>query len=83
MKQPPKTSLFLLIVALAMAEIASAGPEMDWQKVLAAAKKEGKIVVSIPSSAALRKRMSKAFGSRFTGWIWWALLGWRTVRRCF
>lgn len=29
MKQPLKASLFLLIVALAVAEIASAGPEMD------------------------------------------------------
>lgn len=67
MKQPLKASLFLLIVALAVAEIASAGPEMDWQRVLAAAKKEGKVVVSIPSSAELRKLMGKAFGRRFAG----------------
>jgi len=66
-KRPLKASLFLFIAGLTAAEIAGADPQMDWQKVLAAAKKEGKVVVSIPSSAELRKRISKTFGRRFAG----------------
>lgn len=39
----------------------------EWEKVMAAAKKEGKVVVSIPASAELRTKMEGAFEKRFTG----------------
>ena len=39
----------------------------EWEKVVEAAKKEGKIVASIPASAKLRKEMEKVFEKRFAG----------------
>ncbi|MFQ5853805.1 MAG: ABC transporter substrate-binding protein [Candidatus Binatia bacterium] len=39
----------------------------EWEKVVEAAKKEGKVVASIPASAKLRKRMEEAFEKRFAG----------------
>jgi len=41
--------------------IASAGPLRDWQQALVAARKEGKVVVSVPPNAELRKRMEGGF----------------------
>lgn len=37
----------------------------EWNKTLKAAKKEGKVVVSVPASAELRKQIVKAFEQRF------------------
>ncbi|NIO06673.1 MAG: hypothetical protein GTO40_01310, partial [Deltaproteobacteria bacterium] len=39
----------------------------EWEKVMAGAKKEGKVVVSIPASAELRNKMETAFEKRFPG----------------
>jgi len=39
----------------------------EWEKVVEAAKKEGKIGASIPASAKLRKQMEKVFEQRFAG----------------
>ncbi len=39
----------------------------EWEKVVGAAKKEGKVVVSVPASAKLRKQMEKVFEERFSG----------------
>lgn len=39
----------------------------QWEKVLEAARKEGKVVVSIPASAELRKIMEEAFRRGFPG----------------
>ncbi len=41
------------------------GGSGDWVKVLQAAKKEGKVVVSFPSSAELRKQAHAAFTKRY------------------
>lgn len=38
---------------------------VEWEKTLAAARKEGKVVVGIPPSAELRKQMEAVFKSRF------------------
>jgi ABC-type Fe3+ transport system substrate-binding protein len=38
-----------------------------WKEVVEAGKKEGKVVVSIPASSELRKRMEEAFEQRFPG----------------
>lgn len=43
------------------------GGSAEWEKVVAAARKEGKVVVSFPSSAELRKQAQKAFTKRFSG----------------
>jgi len=50
-----------------IAGIASAGPPRDWQQALGAARKEGKVVVSVPPNAELRKRMEGGFEQRFPG----------------
>jgi iron(III) transport system substrate-binding protein len=39
----------------------------DWDAVLAAARQEGRVVVSIPASAELRKDMEAAFEKRYPG----------------
>lgn len=39
----------------------------EWEKVVGAAKKKGKVVVSVPASAKLRKQMEKVFEERFRG----------------
>jgi iron(III) transport system substrate-binding protein len=46
---------------------AQKGGDEEWGKLLGAAKKEGKVVVSIPASAELRKGMEEAFKKRFPG----------------
>ena len=38
---------------------------MEWNKTLEAAKKEGRIVISVPASAELRKEIEKVFKQRF------------------
>lgn len=39
----------------------------DWHKIVAAANKEGKVVVSVPTSAELRKQMETGFATKFPG----------------
>lgn len=45
----------------------TAKPDDEWAKVVAAAKKEGKLVISVPASAELRKGLEGAFKKRFPG----------------
>jgi iron(III) transport system substrate-binding protein len=40
-------------------------PPVEWEKTVEAAKKEGKVVVSIPSSGELRRGIEKVFKQRF------------------
>jgi iron(III) transport system substrate-binding protein len=44
---------------------AKSSPAGDWEKTVAAAKKEGKVVVSVPVSAELRKGIETVFKQRF------------------
>ena len=39
--------------------------QSEWEKTIAAAKKEGKVVVGLPPSAELRKELEPAFKARF------------------
>src|SRR6266576_946856 len=39
--------------------------QSEWEKTIAAAKKEGKVVVGLPPSAELRKELEPAFKTRF------------------
>lgn len=64
---------FRLIAALAVWSVTSSlgaqaskpGWEAEWDKVLESAKKEGRVVASIPPSAELRKKLEEAFSKRF------------------
>ena len=52
---------------LAAAQAARPDWQAEWDKVLEAAKKEGKVVVSVPASSELRKKMEETFEKRFPG----------------
>src|SRR5262245_9668370 len=64
--------LFLVIFiswrtpSLFAAEVNSPG-QIEWEKTIEAAKKEGKLVAGIPASAELRKSITESFKSRFPG----------------
>ncbi len=55
----------LLLPSLAFGQSSEPASQTDWKKVLHAAKKEGKVVVSIPASAELRKGIEETFLKRF------------------
>jgi iron(III) transport system substrate-binding protein len=67
MKSPfSKTAVFLFIVsALALAGSAQAQWQSEWERVQAAARKEGKLVIAIPPSADLRKALEGAVQQKF------------------
>jgi iron(III) transport system substrate-binding protein len=59
-------SKILLVVTTLSAAPAPAQPKpADWDRIVEAAKKEGKIVASIPPSPELRKTMELAFSRRY------------------
>jgi iron(III) transport system substrate-binding protein len=57
------TAIFLM--ALSATVKAQSGWQTEWEKTIAAAKKEGKVVVGIPPSSELRKELEPAFKARF------------------
>lgn len=59
------SNLFLLTFALAQSSKPSW--QAEWNMVLEGAKKEGKVVVSVPASAELRKITEEVFQKRFPG----------------
>jgi len=58
--------LFLL-PAVASAQAVKPGAQADWDKIVEAAKKEGRVVVSVPTSPELRKEFETGFRSKFPG----------------
>lgn len=66
-------AILLIVVALwlqphpAEAQALQSGARADWEKVVEAARKEGRVVVSIPASAELRKTTEERFRQRFPG----------------
>jgi iron(III) transport system substrate-binding protein len=58
---------WVLFPALACAQASQQGAPGDWTKVVEAAKKEGRVVVSIPTSAELRKEFEPGFRSKYPG----------------
>jgi hypothetical protein len=61
-------ALFLTLSGMSRlvnAQTAKAGWQADWEKILEPAKKEGKVVVSIPASAELRTAIEKSFEKRY------------------
>jgi len=57
---------FLLALSTPVAGQTS-NPKADWDKAVEAAKKDAKLVVSIPASAELRKLIEDSFKKRFAG----------------
>ena len=61
------TGVFLLAPVLAMTQGAKSAAQTDWDKTVELGKKEGKVVVSVPTSAELRKQFEAAFAAKFPG----------------
>ena len=60
------SAYFVLLGAAGLhAGEAKPSPPVEWEKTVEAAKKEGKVVVSIPSSGELRRGIEKVFKQRF------------------
>ncbi|HEX6172443.1 MAG TPA: hypothetical protein VF089_00410, partial [Candidatus Binatia bacterium] len=59
------TALILAGLVDTAAAQTSHGQPGDWDKIVEAAKKEGKVVVSIPPSRKLRRAMEVAFTRRY------------------
>ena len=57
----------LLAPAPAIAQGAKVAAQAEWNRTLDLAKKEGKVVVSVPTSAELRKQLEAAFAAKFPG----------------
>jgi iron(III) transport system substrate-binding protein len=57
----------LLFPALGFAQASKTGAQAEWDKVVEAARKEGRVVVSIPTSAELRKEFESGFRSKHPG----------------
>src|SRR5262249_2064818 len=62
-KSPVRAAVFFVLLLLA-GQLHAAEPA-DFAKVLAAAKREGKVVVASPPSADLRKQMEAVFKGKF------------------
>ncbi len=65
--QPQKLGFFAaaLLAILLPASLRAADWQTEWEKTLAAAKKEGTLVVGIPASAELRKAIDSKFQEKF------------------
>ena len=61
----PMALSLLAIQSLVSAQTVNPNWKAEWDKTLELAKKEGKVVVSIPASAELRKLTEEAFKKRF------------------
>ena len=60
------SAYFVLLGAAGLhAGEAKPSPPVEWERTVEAAKKEGKVVVSIPSSGELRRGIEKVFKQRF------------------
>ena len=64
--------MLLMLLALSSAQLlpaAEAKPagQLEWEKTIDAARKDGKVVAGVPASAALRKSLEETFAKRFPG----------------
>jgi iron(III) transport system substrate-binding protein len=62
---PALPFFFSLFSATAIFAQSAQGTSAEWEKAVAAAKKEGRVVVSIPTSAELRKEFETGFQKAF------------------
>jgi iron(III) transport system substrate-binding protein len=61
------SSLLWLVSMAAPAQGAESSSQADWERIVAAARKEGSLVVSLPASAELRKTLDENFRKKFPG----------------
>ncbi|HXV82979.1 MAG TPA: extracellular solute-binding protein [Candidatus Binatia bacterium] len=59
--------LAVLTPLIATAQTGTSSSQTDWEKTVDAARQEGTVVVSVPTSAELRKQVEAAFHQRFNG----------------
>ncbi|MBM2802406.1 MAG: ABC-type Fe3+ transport system periplasmic component [Deltaproteobacteria bacterium] len=59
------TTLLIVVYGLAAADWVHAQWQAEWERVQAAARKEGKLVVNIPPSAELRKALEETLKQKF------------------
>jgi iron(III) transport system substrate-binding protein len=59
--------VWMFMPSLVLAQSSAPGAQGDWNKVVEAAKKEGRVVVSVPTSAELRKQFETGFRSKYPG----------------
>ncbi len=55
----------LVLPPYVFGQLSGASPTSEWDKVVDAARKEGKVTISIPASAELRKQLEEGFKKRF------------------
>jgi iron(III) transport system substrate-binding protein len=65
--QIPRSVLIALLALCQSAPALAQSRGSDWEKVLEAARKEGRVAVSIPTSAELRKEFETGFKKAFPG----------------
>ena len=71
LKRCPKTSLALLLTCLLFgsfegrAQTTKTAGSQDWDKIVEAAQREGKVTVSIPATAEMRKQVEENFKKKF------------------
>jgi len=58
-------AIVVLDPSKAVAQAAKLAPPAEWEKLVDAAKKEGKVTISIPASAEMRKQLGENFKMRF------------------
>lgn len=63
-------TVYLALTWSALAQMPKASPQVEWERVLESTRKEGKVVVSIPASAELRR----GFFRPASRWMWKSLL---------
>jgi hypothetical protein len=56
----------VMVPSLGLAQGAKPDGQAEWEQTIAAAKKEGKVVISIPSSSELRRAIEARFEKRFS-----------------
>lgn len=69
---PNTVATIIFSTALAVSSLAYAAEtkpawQVEWEKTIEAAKKEGKVVAGLPNSADTRKNVGEAFAKRFPG----------------
>jgi len=58
---------FILWAGLSSQALAQSDWRAEWQRVLEAGRKEGKVVIGVPPSADVRQALEKEFGAKFKG----------------
>lgn len=61
----PKYPLFILLIVIVVWAVPARGEEASWDKLVSAAKKEGKVVVAGPPDPSVRKDLPARFSARF------------------